>query len=184
MLIYLMIMGCTWAMHALARKSKVGHRCWRCLGVGFDYGKLLRAIILAGIIINFFVAYREVRQFVFIQGLYVTITTVCLVNLTDQLVVMLWSFTCTCSIFVPYAVTDLISTYRSLSFSGLILLFPPICLVFGLTVTKYLLYSSTHQSLASAVCVCVESTANTSGISIFGIRRLWQRGKDSISAQQ
>lgn len=42
-----------------------------------------------------------------------------------------------------------------------------------------------HQPLPSAapVCVCVESTANTPGISIFGSRRLWQRGKRSTWMQ-
>lgn len=39
------------------------------------------------------------------------------------------------------------------------------------------------QSLAAAVCVCVESTANTPGIPIFGIQRLRQRGRRSISVQ-
>lgn len=54
---------------------------------------------LTGIIISFFVAYRDARQYVSIQGLYIL-----------QIVHM------HTGIFVPYAVHGLISTYRSHSF--------------------------------------------------------------------
>lgn len=88
-------------------------------------------------------------------------------------------------IFVPYTVDDLISTYISHSvFFGLILLPPAVSLLFGLAMTKYLLHSSIPPIPLLQLYACVESTSNTPGMSIFGIRRLWQRGRHSIPGQR
>ena len=97
---------------------------------------------------------------------------------------MLHLFTHRC-IFVPFAVDDLISTYRSLWFFGLILLFlPTVPLVFGLGDDYVSIPPIPSLQLCVCVCVCVESTASTPEISIFGVQRLLHRGRHAILVQQ
>lgn len=87
------------------------------------------------------------------------------------------------SIFVLYAVNDLISTYRSYSFFGLVFLPLAISLLFGSAVTKCLLYSAAPPiPRFSCMCVCRKHSQYTRDIYFWHLKVMAERQAFSLSA--